>query len=415
MNLLALDNRSYGSKLFQLVVFTCIPFLNYELFCLQYDRAPVMDWSYLIIVMLYICFQWLLYVIIPGNVTYGGIQPSGRRYSYKLNSLGCMIITLVGWCLADTLGCWSGDFLIQHAHQLFWPLFIVGQCLAAAAYLKGLYWPTNTDSKSSGDCLVDYISGIELAPRWSFDSVYDLKLFVIGHITMILWPLMNLNFIYYARLHNHNVGLTVLLALLQGVYILDWAVCEQWYLHTIDIKQDRLGYILANLAITSPPILYTSYCWYASSLQSPELMGWQTLISTISFFFFYILFRLTNNQKEEFRKRKGNLRFLGIPLNGIWAEYQDENGCSHNSLLLTSGFWGLSRHFNYFVDLCMCLSLSSMVWHGWSIIPHTYTLMMIFILCARQLRDDEKCRQKYGTAWEVYCLRVPYRIIPGIY
>lgn len=31
------------------------------------------------------------------------------------------------------------------------------------------------------------------------------------------------------------------------------------------------------------------------------------------------------------------------------------------------------------------------------------------------VRDDKRCRTKYGAAWEAYCARVPYKVIPGIF
>lgn len=84
------------------------------------------------------------------------------------------------------------------------------------------------------------------------------------------------------------------------------------------------------------------------------------------------------------------------------------------SKLITSGWWGMSRHINYLGDWLMSLS--------WSLpcgfatpIPYFYPIYFGILLLHRERRDDHKCRTKYGEDWERYCKQVKYRIIPGIY
>ena len=36
-------------------------------------------------------------------------------------------------------------------------------------------------------------------------------------------------------------------------------------------------------------------------------------------------------------------------------------------------------------------------------------------LIARTGRIDRRCHAKYGAAWEEYCQRVPWRLLPGIW
>lgn len=82
------------------------------------------------------------------------------------------------------------------------------------------------------------------------------------------------------------------------------------------------------------------------------------------------------------------------------------------SKLITSGWWGASRHINYLGDWLMALS--------WCLpcgfatpIPYFYPIYFGFLLIHRERRDDHKCRMKYGEDWEKYCKIVKYRIIPG--
>lgn len=75
-----------------------------------------------------------------------------------------------------------------------------------------------------------------------------------------------------------------------------------------------------------------------------------------------------------------------------------------------------------------------------SIVPYFYFIYFTILLVHRDRRDDHKCHQKvggefsnasacltshrfllfsatlqYGKAWEEYCRRVPYRILPYVY
>jgi len=49
------------------------------------------------------------------------------------------------------------------------------------------------------------------------------------------------------------------------------------------------------------------------------------------------------------------------------------------------------------------------------ILPYFYVIYFTILLIHREARDEKQCRAKYGLAWDTYCRRVPYRIIPYIY
>jgi hypothetical protein len=47
-------------------------------------------------------------------------------------------------------------------------------------------------------------------------------------------------------------------------------------------------------------------------------------------------------------------------------------------------------------------------------ITYFYLVFFVILLLHRQIRDDEACREKYGSDWDEYCKKVPYRIIPYV-
>ena len=47
--------------------------------------------------------------------------------------------------------------------------------------------------------------------------------------------------------------------------------------------------------------------------------------------------------------------------------------------------------------------------------PWFYFIYLTILLLDRSVRDDARCRSKYGVHWEKYCERVPYKVILGIF
>lgn len=50
-----------------------------------------------------------------------------------------------------------------------------------------------------------------------------------------------------------------------------------------------------------------------------------------------------------------------------------------------------------------------------SLFPHTEGLIVMAMVAHRCIRDEERCRAKYGKTWDEYCQLVPWRMIPGVF
>lgn len=118
---------------------------------------------------------------------------------------------------------------------------------------------------------------------------------------------------------------------------------------------------------------------------------------------FYI-FRAANAQKDAWKRDPAAPQFAGM------AFVPTHTG----SKLLAGGWWGVSRHVNYFGDwllaLGMCLPTG-----GVTFATYFYPVYFAVLLIHRELRDEHKCAAKYGPAWTEYCRLVPFRIVPGLY
>lgn len=397
-----LNERDYGSKFFLVGVSLGMPWLAY-----WYTQAfghVSFDWERFGQVGMFVMFQYLLHHALPAKVVCGPVSPAGNIHTYHLNAKFWMSATVALWL---AYGKWVNHHALvvfsREFSHFFWPLFAWALTVFCLFTLYTTCYPTNSDAVASQSRLVDLISGRELSPR-IFGR--DFKLFWIG-VSMQLWLLKTLSNVFVAHQDQHNVLTTTALAAMQIVYIVDWALCEEWYVRsTIDIIQDRFGFILCVLPFVVIPTFYTSFTSYAAhSSLSPQLDETKTGAAILLFLLAYMAFRRCNNLK--FLAKKSTLfsvRKLLVP-----------------TFLCVDGGWGLARHFNYFTDLVMCFSMSLAVFQPghvstWpDVTAHAYFLLMIFILVNRERRDDVKCQLKYGDGWTYYRQLVPWRIIPYIY
>lgn len=96
------------------------------------------------------------------------------------------------------------------------------------------------------------------------------------------------------------------------------------------------------------------------------------------------------------------------------AEYTTTDGKKHTSLLLTSGWWGVSRHINYTFELLMTL-LWVPPFQFTHILPYSYIIFLFFLLTTRLIRDEERCAHKYGKYYDEYRKQVPWFMIPYVF
>lgn len=112
---------------------------------------------------------------------------------------------------------------------------------------------------------------------------------------------------------------------------------------------------------------------------------------------------LADLQRVKVRARDGKCRVWGGTPKIIDAEYQTHDGEVKQSLLLASGWWGLSQHFQYNPELFT------------SFFPYFYVCFLTVLLLDRAFRHDKRCADKYGDSWDQYCKQVPYKMIPYLF
>jgi protein-S-isoprenylcysteine O-methyltransferase Ste14 len=177
-----------------------------------------------------------------------------------------------------------------------------------------------------------------------------------------------------------NITDSMLLVLLfQGWYVADALYNEAAVLSTMDITTDGFGYMLSIGDLVWVPFVYTLQSRYLA-WNPVELGGAKTLAIFVLHGLGYYIFRGANAEKNDFRNGKN-------PKGLTWMQTK------RGTKLLTSGWWGASRHPNYMGDLIMGLAWCLPT--GFNT-PITYFYIAFFtvLLVHRQRRDDEFCHEK---------------------
>ena len=254
---------------------------------------------------------------------------------------------------------------------------------------------------NTGVAVYDFFIGRELNPRL---GGVDLKQFCELTPGLLLWGLFNGCFAAMQWATEGRLRASMLLVVaFQGLYIFDALMCEPAILTTMDITSDGFGYMLVFGDLVWVPFTYSLQARYL--LEHPVELSWPAVAAIVALQVAgYAIFRGANNQKDAFR------RDASAPAVAHLRSLPTARG----TRLIVSGWWGASRHINYFGDWLMAAAWCLPCGFA-SPIPYFYVIYFGVLLVHRAQRDDEACRAKYGKDWDTYCALVPYRIIPYVY
>ncbi|XP_003937734.3 delta(14)-sterol reductase TM7SF2 [Saimiri boliviensis] len=346
--------------------------------------------------------QTALYLLPARKVAKGLELKDKSRLRYPINGFQALVLTALLVGLGMSAGLPLGalpEMLLPLAFVATLTAFIFSLFL----YLKAQVAPVSAlaPGGNSGNPIYDFFLGRELNPRiCSFDFKYfcELRPGLIG------WVLINLALLVKEAELRGSPSLAMWLVNgFQLLYVGDALWHEEAVLTTMDITHDGFGFMLAFGDIAWVPFTYSLQAQFLLHHPQPLGLPMAAIICLINAIGYYI-FRGANSQKNTFRKNPSDPRVAGLETISTATGRQ----------LLVSGWWGMVRHPNYLGDLIMALawSLPCGVSH---LLPYFYLLYFTALLVHREARDERQCLQKYGLAWQEYCRRVPYRIMPYIY
>ncbi|KAE9444877.1 hypothetical protein C3L33_23226, partial [Rhododendron williamsianum] len=428
------------------------------------------------IIASYAAFEALLQIFLPGKRVEGPISPAGNKPVYKANGVAAYAVTLITYLSLWWFGIFNPAIVYDHLGEIYSALIFGSFIFCIFLYIKGHVAPSSTDSGSCGNIIIDFYWGMELYPRIGKD--FDIKVFTNCRFGMMSWAVLAVTYcikqgqgdsllLHYELLRWNKYADTTLISwpradtdrecgrlaglakcphcpspllgdrlvtaavvcryeangsvadsmlvstILMLVYVSKFFWWEDGYWNTMDIAHDRAGFYICWGCLVWVPSVYTSPGMYL--VNHPVNLGAQLAVYILiaGILCTYINYDC-DRQRKEFRRTNGKCLVWGKAPSKIQAAYTTTTGETKTSLLLTSGWWGLSRHFHYVPEILAAFlwTLPALFNH---FLPYFYVVFLTILLFDRAKRDDDRCRSKYGKYWKLYCEKVPYRIVPGIY
>ena len=350
----------------------------------------------LVVVIGFSLFEFLNMSLVPGQKIKGQPSPSGFVPYYKKNGRLCHYFAMM--CLVlltiylKTNWNFSPTIVIAQFPQVLSAANIVAFVLTLVFYLKAKLSP-NSDIVKRDYFFYDFFHGIELFPR--FFNV-DLKWFLNCRIGMRCWKILVLLCLLldYENTGSFRLSTSVTCGL-QLLYMTKFFLYEEYFFNTMDNLFDHGGfYIIWGCYFFLPALYPLPSIYQALGHDSPQASPVLSIFSLFLGLFFLTTQRLAEADKNIARASKGEKGALGKPT-FIRAQYRTEHDkATHESLLLTSGFWKVSRHYNYLAELGMALAWTLPTGFN-SLIPYIYVMFLAILLVVRSIKDDERCRKKY--------------------
>ncbi|KAL4812107.1 ERG4/ERG24 ergosterol biosynthesis protein [Aspergillus spinulosporus] len=425
---------------------------------LNASLADFLSWEVMLVTVAYYVFGLLLWRILPTKEMHGTkLVHHDRPLLYRFNAFWASAVTL-SICAVGTY-LYGAEFTVwtyitNNYIHLLTANILISYALSAFLYVNSFTVDTkypNCDLRqlaaggTTGNFIYDFYIGRELNPRVTlplFGQV-DIKTWCEVCPGLTGWILLDLAFVAQQyRNYGYISDSIVFTTAVQAYYVLSSQYNEPAILTMMDITTDGMGFMLSFGDLVWVPFLYSTQARYLAAF--PVHLGWPKILTIGAVFVLGIyIFKAANNQKHLFRMQPDHPAVRGL------SSIKTKRG----TRLLTAGWWGLSRHINYFGDWLQALPFSLPTGlAGYVILPAGATLAsadisksnastmldgrvavqgpaagwgMIFtyfyvvyfgvLLIHRERRDDAMCAKKYGEDWEAYKRAVRWRILPWVY
>ena len=193
-------------------------------------------------------------------------------------------------------------------------------------------------------------------------------------------------------------------------FVAEYFCFERVQLYTFDIIEERVGFKLIVGCIVVYPCLYPVALWFLADLPAPDIDPAYNALwlggSAAVFLAGWIITRGANYQKYTF-KRSPEKVFLGL--------IKPTTITDGNKTILSGGFWGITRHMNYFGEILLALGMALALGHYTNFWTWIYFVYLTVFFIVRERIDDRRCATKYGALWDEYRAGTKRRLIPGLY
>ncbi|GAB6025394.1 hypothetical protein CHUAL_011139 [Chamberlinius hualienensis] len=354
---------------------------------------------------------FIIYNLPIGVSKLGEPMMNGDREKHRLQAV---YVTLLGIPFSSFIllpffyhGQYSG-FQYNHVYDNFHYYIMVSTifsiCLSIYLYMRSSYVPRSSLNihGNTGSPVYDFFMGKEMQPtllKGNLKALIIISSFVFRLI-------IDVALIQCQMIQRSGFGSPTLLLGLFGNFLLgfDYPLFEEQYLPSMTMKYEGVGFNFIFTKLVLEPMLITYNIRYIY-INQYELTAEPVMILLFGIIACCILWN----------------RFI-VADRSLFTRYKDSAEVSTYSYilspngkrLLVDGWWSGCRHPNYLCTLCMTLACCLVT--GFSgILPYSCFIYQVIYLVNRIKRNEDLCRFEYGEAWDIYCQKVPYKLIKYIY
>lgn len=345
------------------------------------------------------------------------MDDSGMTHCF--NGFFSSIVSVNTLFLLDYFEIIGKETLLNEYLRLAVVSYIFAVVLSIVLYIKSGY--LNKDELNqygnTGYTLYDFFMGREIHP---FIKNLDVKIWIsrISNITsLILLSLIFTQGLQFKLTEKNDLSMenlklllsnvqlkptVVIFSTMQIVYILNFIMREYRITSTFYWQSEGVGY-LQTVSSALYPFYFTTISKHVAD--TDLVLSTNTLISaSLLFVLGFFIMLLSNNIKYEFRKWPLHLSLANV----------DSMPTFHGKKLLVSNLWGILRHPNYAGDMLIHSALALPGLLSGQYVAAAPAILTIVMLMHRAWRDHERCKRRYGAAWQRYCKRVPSVLIPKL-
>lgn len=357
--------------------------------------------AYIVFLIYVLLMAYLSRTPIGGSKIKGYPLKNGERLEYITNGLFIALI-FVGTCIFLQLSKIFNivNYIDQHLLHFCVCTYTIMLSMTIYLHITGQNLPeseVNTLTIGKGHFYSIFV-GRHYNPRL---FGVDLKMLAY-RMSLIGATIIFLVYFYINVVKNYPyVNISVLFfTIYTAIYVVWGLIYEYSWITSMEISQEGFGYFQA-LGYPIYSFMLGTIMKYVAE-RNLELSYWTLALSLVVFLLGIFFFDGANKQKDLFRQdpKHPNVAHL--------KTISTKRGTN----LLISGFWGFVRHPNYLGD---CLINASFLFFLYDTPISIYFWGTFILLAHRTTRDNKRCKQKYGSDWDIYCNIVQYSLIPYIF